>query len=67
MKCIIFEVPNALAVKWYAIIHGQFYYWSDRQKLWILSTNVRGQNERRLKRAINEGRTRLVKLKGEIE
>lgn len=66
LKTPVFEAPDHTAAKWYAIILGDFYYWSNHHKQWIRSTNAPGQNERNLQQAMDEKRVHLVVLKGEI-
>ncbi len=66
LKTPVFEAPDHTAAKWYAIILGDFYYWSNYHKQWIRSMNAPGQNERNLQRAMDEKRVHLVVLNGEI-
>lgn len=66
LKTPVFEAPGHTAAKWYAIILGDFYYWSNYHKQWIRSMNVPGQNERNLQAAMDENRVHLVVLKGKI-
>lgn len=52
--------------RYYAIIGDKFYYWSSFQKCWCGSMNRPGFNERRLERAIKDGRVYLATIKGSV-
>lgn len=66
LKTPVFEAPGHNLAKWYAVIGGDFYYWSHNHKRWIKSMNQPGQNERNLQQAMDEKRVHLVVLKGEV-
>lgn len=66
MKRIIFEAPPPALAKWYTVIGSTFYVWSKSRKAWVTSINEPGKNERRLRKAMANGKVYKVKLKGKI-
>lgn len=65
MKKVPMFIAGGIA-KYYAVIGSKFYYWSKFHKCWRGSMNEPGQNERRLERALREGKVFLATIKGEI-
>lgn len=52
--------------KYYAVIGDKFYYWSSFYKGWVESMNRPGMNEKRLEKALREGKVYLATIKGGV-